>query len=66
MYDFPVHDCTQEKNGNPYFSSVVQQCKWPSPSRKIVEIKKFCYRSNVTSNVSKEVGRSTEIRHKLA
>ena len=43
MYDFPVHDYTQEQNGSPYFSSIVQQWKWPSLSRKIVVIQKFCY-----------------------
>ena len=26
-YDFPVHDCTQEPNGSPYFSFIVHQCK---------------------------------------
>ena len=26
MYDFPVHDCTQEQNGSPYFASIVGQC----------------------------------------
>ena len=41
--DFPVHDCTLEENGSPYFSSVVRQCKWPSLSRKNIEIRKFCY-----------------------
>ena len=25
MYDFHVHDCTQEQNSSPYFSSIVQQ-----------------------------------------
>ena len=25
MYDFPVHDCIQEENGSPYFSSIVRQ-----------------------------------------
>ena len=30
MYDFPVHDCTQEQNGSPYFSSIDRQRKWPS------------------------------------
>ena len=33
----------------PYVSSLVRQCKWPSLSRKIVEIQKFCYHGNVTS-----------------
>ena len=23
VYDFPVHCCTQEQNGTPYFSSMV-------------------------------------------
>ena len=41
MYDFPVHDYTQEQNGNPYFSSVVQKCKWTSLSTKTVKIQKF-------------------------
>ena len=49
MYEFPVHHCTQEQNGSPYFSSIVRQCKWPSSSRKIVEIQKFCYHGNLTS-----------------
>ena len=41
-YDFVlVHDCTQEKNGSPCFSSIVRQCEWPSLSRKIVKIQKF-------------------------
>ena len=38
MNSFPVHDCTQEQNSSPYFSSIVRQCKWPSLSRKIVKI----------------------------
>ena len=25
MYDFHVHDCTQEQNSSPYFSSIIQQ-----------------------------------------
>ena len=41
MYDFPVHDYTQEQNGNQYFSSVVQKCKWTSLSTKTVKIQKF-------------------------
>ena len=43
MYDFPVSDCTQEQNGS---FSIVRQCKWPSMSRAIVEIQKFCYHGN--------------------
>lgn len=23
LYDFPVHDCSQEQNGSPYFSFIV-------------------------------------------
>ena len=49
MYEFPVHDCAQEQNGSPYFSSIVRQCKWPSSSRRIVEIQKLCYHGNLTS-----------------
>ena len=30
---FPVHDCTQEQNGSPYFFSIFRQWKWPSLSR---------------------------------
>ena len=36
LYDFPVHDCTQEQNGSPYFSSIVGQC-WMA-----VSVKKGC------------------------
>ena len=35
--------------GSPYFFSIVRQYKWPSSSRKIVEIQKFCYHGNLTS-----------------
>lgn len=38
--------------GSPYFSSIVRQCKWPSVSRKIIEIRKCSYHGNVTSQVS--------------
>ena len=52
MYDFvPVHDCTQEQNSSPCFSSIVRQCEWPSLSRKIVKIH-ICYYGNVTSYFS--------------
>ena len=27
MHDFPVHDCTQEPNSSPYFSSLVRPWK---------------------------------------
>ena len=39
-YDFPVHECTQE------------QRKWSFLSRKVVEIKTFCYHGNVSSHLS--------------
>ena len=52
MYDFPVPDCIEEQNGNPQFSSIDRQCKWPSLSRTIVEIQKFCYHGNLTSRFS--------------
>ena len=48
--DFPVNDCTQKQNGIPYFSSIVQQCKWPSLSRKIIEIQKVCNVGNMMSH----------------
>ena len=40
--DFPVHDCLQKQTVSSYFSSIVQQCKWPCLSRKIIEIQKVC------------------------
>ena len=52
MYDFSVHDRTRKQIGSPYFSSIVRQCKWPSLSRKIIEIRKCSYHGNVTSQVS--------------
>ena len=49
MYDLPKLDCTEKQNGSPYVSSIVRQCKWPSLSRKIAEIQKYCYHGNLTS-----------------
>ena len=49
---FRFSDCTQEQNGSPQLSSTVRQCKWPSMSRTIVEIQKFCYHGNLTSRFS--------------
>ena len=49
LYNFGVYECTREQNGSPYFCSIVRQCKWPSLSRKIVEIQKFCYHVNLMS-----------------
>ena len=49
---FPMHDCTQEQNGNPYYSSIVRYCKWPSLWKKVVEIQTFCYHDNMTSHFS--------------
>ena len=34
------------------WSSIVRWCKWPSLSRRIVEIQKFGYHGNVTSHFS--------------
>ena len=48
MYDFPVHDYTQDQNGSPYFVSMFQQCKWPFLLREILEINKFCYHGNLS------------------
>ena len=42
----------QEQNGIPDFSSIVRQSKWPSLSRKIVLIQKFCYIGNLTLHFS--------------
>ena len=51
--DFPVHDCLQKQTVSSYFiSSIVQQCKWPSLSRKIIEIQKVCNVGNMTSHFS--------------
>ena len=47
MFVFPVDDSTPNKAR--YFSSMDRQCKWPSLSRKIVEVQKFCNHGNVTS-----------------
>ena len=52
IYDFLVQYCTQEQNCSRYFSSIVQQCKWPSISRSNAEIQKFCCHGNVTSHYS--------------
>ena len=38
MYDFSMHDFTQEQNGSPYYSSIVRHCKCPSLRRKVVAI----------------------------
>ena len=56
MYDFPVQDCIQEKNGSPYLSFIVRQCKWPSLSRKVVEIQKCA--SMVTECLALELQRT--------
>ena len=48
----PVHDCTLDQNGSPYFPSIARQRKWPSLSWQIVEIQKSCYHGNVTSQSS--------------
>lgn len=52
VYGFPVHDCTQEQNCSPYFSSIIWKCKWPFLSRKVDEIEKYCSHTNVTSQFS--------------
>ena len=51
-YDFSVHDYTQGQIGRPYFSSILQQCKWPALSVKAVEMKGCCYHGNLTSHSS--------------
>ena len=47
---YKFHDYTQEQNDSPYFSSIVRQCKWPSISRKMIEIQTFCCHGNLTSH----------------
>ena len=47
---YKFHDYNQEKNDSPYFSSIVRQCKWPSLSRKMIKIHKFCCHGNLTSH----------------
>ena len=51
MYDFAVHECTQEQNGSPNFSSIVRQIDKLTETpfrgvavklRKTVEIREFC------------------------
>ena len=36
----------RKKNGSPYLSFIVRQCKWPSLSRKVFEIQKTCFHGN--------------------
>ena len=43
MYDFPLHDCTQEQNGSSFDNANGLRCQ-----RKIVDIQKFCCHGNVT------------------
>ena len=50
MYDFPVHDFTQEQNGSPYSISTFDNAN--GLSRKIVVIQKFCYHGILTSHFS--------------
>ena len=45
MYDFPVHNCTQEQDGSPYLSFIVRQ-------QMTVSVKKSCYHGNLMSQVS--------------
>ena len=52
MYDSPVHGCTQEQTVSHTFLPSFDNAKWPSLSRKIVEIQKFGYHGNVTSHFS--------------
>ena len=46
----------REKNGNPHLSFIVRQCKWPSLSRKVVEIQKCA--SMVTECLALELQRT--------
>ena len=51
VYDFPVHDCTQELNGSPYFSSIDRQCKCRLCQERLLRSRNFAIiDSNVTSH----------------
>ena len=53
MYDFPVHDSTQEQNSStPNFSSIVCSPKINGHlcQASIVEIQKFCDHHNMVSH----------------
>jgi len=52
MYEVSIHDCTQGKNSSQCFSFMIRQRKWPSLSRKNVEIQKSCYHGNLTPHFS--------------
>ena len=45
---FPVHDCTQEQNGSPYFFFHLSATQMAVS----VKIQKFCYHTNLTSHFS--------------
>ena len=78
MYDFPLHDYTQEQNGSPYFSSIVRQCKWPSLSRRLLwsrifptvvtwrHISPLCWRIWWKSRAGGTLGASLEMESLLA
>ena len=48
----------RKKNGNPHLSFIVRQCKWPSLSRKVVEIQKLPRASMVTECLALESQRT--------
>ena len=41
MYDFSVHDCTQDQNGSPYFSSIVRQSRGHLYQKRLLRSKSF-------------------------
>ena len=51
-FSFLCMTALRKKKVAPYFPSIVRQCKWPSLSRKIVEMQMFWYHGNLTSHPS--------------
>ena len=49
IYDFPAHDCAEEQNVNPQFSSIIDNANDRLCQE---EIQKFCYNGNVTLHFS--------------
>ena len=57
MYDFAVHECTQEQNGSPYFSPIVRQIdrhaiSWPLcqelSQERLLRSRNFAIMANTT------------------
>ena len=55
---FPVHDCTQEQNGSPYFFFHLSTMQMAVS----VKIQKFCYHNNLTSHFSSLLRRAALLK----